>query len=223
MWTALQQLAAPWLSPLPLVAAHGDFGSMFDPAAHPRFTECKLTNLGQLAVQSHRGQIGDLPIGLINGGIASTVGLFFDLWPTDADPSTIVIRPGLEPTRALAALQTLLEDPSVDDDEVINLVGPPWIGPFDTDARQFDELVSSGQQNVQLTPFRSVDLTDPRYPTVEATLTFGAPIPILLRRWIDTHGGTSARVTDGIEALRVAFVPGAIIRQPPSTPRQSLS
>lgn len=63
----LCDLARPWVLNLSLLEFHGNCGSPDDPPASPRYTECCLSPLGEAALGAERGEIGPLPIGLING------------------------------------------------------------------------------------------------------------------------------------------------------------
>ena len=68
----LCDLARPWVLQLGLVDFVGHLGSPHDPPANPRFTECCLSRLGEAALAAERGEIGSLPIGLINGCLLYT-------------------------------------------------------------------------------------------------------------------------------------------------------
>lgn len=63
----LCDLARPWVLNLSLLEFHGNCGSPDDPPASPRYTECCMSPLGEAALAAERGEIGPLPIGLING------------------------------------------------------------------------------------------------------------------------------------------------------------
>jgi hypothetical protein len=66
----LQDLAAPWRLHLPLLDPRGNWGSQHgDPAAAARHTEARLTPIGALALAAERGQIGPVPLGLIEGSL----------------------------------------------------------------------------------------------------------------------------------------------------------
>jgi len=60
----LCDMARPWSSQLALIDFHGNYGSPdFGPAA-ARYTECRLTPLGAVALAAEQHSIGPLPIGL---------------------------------------------------------------------------------------------------------------------------------------------------------------
>jgi DNA gyrase subunit A len=101
-------LARPWVVPIRLVDFHGNFGGRDYDAAGPRYTECRLSPAGGLALRSERGEVPPLPIGLINGNIYAQ-GL----------------RPPLDPLRAITALRRLVDKPRSPSREIVELVGPP--------------------------------------------------------------------------------------------------
>jgi DNA gyrase/topoisomerase IV subunit A len=105
---ALCQMARPWVVPLCCVEFHGNVGSPDFPAAGARYTEARLSVIGVLALASERGEIGAIPIGLINGN-------------THYGGT----RPPFEPGAIVNALRRLLEDPAVGDNELADLVGTP--------------------------------------------------------------------------------------------------
>jgi hypothetical protein len=66
----LQDLAAPYRLHLPLLDVNGNWGSQHgDPAADARYTEVRLSPAGMLAVAAERGEVGPLPLGLIEGSL----------------------------------------------------------------------------------------------------------------------------------------------------------
>ena len=68
-YESLCDMARPFVVHLPLVDFHGNYGSPdFGPAA-ARYTECRLTKLGEAALAAERGELGPLPIALINGDL----------------------------------------------------------------------------------------------------------------------------------------------------------
>lgn len=108
-YDVLLDLARDWVVPLVLVDGHGNVGSAEgDPAADAKYTECRLSPIGVLAAGSERRELPPLPIDLVNGSMYRGGA-----------------RPPLHPRRTLDALGALLERPSVDDDELVALVGPP--------------------------------------------------------------------------------------------------
>jgi DNA gyrase subunit A len=64
----LVDLAVPWKLLDPLIEPNGNFGSPGnDPPAHPRYTECRPSPLGHLALAVERRNVAPLPIGIITG------------------------------------------------------------------------------------------------------------------------------------------------------------
>ena len=66
----LQDLAAPWRLHLPLLDPSGNWGSQHgDPAADARHTEVRLSEVGALALAAERGEVGPIPLGLVEGSL----------------------------------------------------------------------------------------------------------------------------------------------------------
>jgi hypothetical protein len=66
----LQDLAAPWRLHLPLLDTSGNWGSQHgDPAAGARYTEVRLSEVGALALAAERGEVGPIPLGLVEGSL----------------------------------------------------------------------------------------------------------------------------------------------------------
>ncbi|GAA5016889.1 hypothetical protein GCM10023258_02840 [Terrabacter aeriphilus] len=66
----LADLVVPWVRHLPLVDGYGNFGSMAgDEAADARYTEVRLSPVGALALASERGDVGPLPLDLVEGSL----------------------------------------------------------------------------------------------------------------------------------------------------------
>lgn len=105
----LCDLARRWVVHLPLIEFHGNVGSPdgFE-AANPRYTECRLTPLGEAALAAERGEVGVLPIGLINGNLHADG---FDA--------------PLDPRRAIEAIRAVHEAGGVSDVEIARIVGGP--------------------------------------------------------------------------------------------------
>lgn len=105
----LCDLARPWVVHLRLLDFHGNLGSPdgFE-AANPRYTECRLSPLGEAALVAERGEIGMLPIGLINGNLHADG---FDA--------------PLDPRRAIAAIRAAHQSSGVSDAEIVRIVGGP--------------------------------------------------------------------------------------------------
>jgi DNA gyrase subunit A len=97
VYEPLCDMARPWMNHLALINFHGNYGSTEYGPASPRYTECRLTPLGAAALSAERGEIGPLPIGLINGD-------------TNVDGKL----PPLSPERVLRALRMAPGAPSAD-------------------------------------------------------------------------------------------------------------
>ncbi|GAA1238861.1 DNA gyrase subunit A [Oryzihumus leptocrescens] len=64
----LVDLTASWRLHLPLLDGSGNFGSQHgDPPADARYTEVRLSGIGELALAAERGEVGPVPLGLIEG------------------------------------------------------------------------------------------------------------------------------------------------------------
>lgn len=69
-YPVLQDLQAPYRLHLPLLDVRGNWGSRYgDPAADARYTEVRLSRVGALAVAAERGELGPVPLGLIEGSL----------------------------------------------------------------------------------------------------------------------------------------------------------
>jgi hypothetical protein len=67
-WPLLVARGVPWLVHLPLVELVGNAGSQAgDPPAPPEHVGARLSELGALALAAERGEVGPLPIGLVEG------------------------------------------------------------------------------------------------------------------------------------------------------------
>lgn len=63
-------LGTPWRLHLPLLDPNGNWGSQHgDPAADARYTEVRLSPAGALALAAERGELGPVPLGLIEGSL----------------------------------------------------------------------------------------------------------------------------------------------------------
>ena len=70
LYPLLQDLVAPWRLHLPLLDGQGNFGSQYgDPAAEPQYTEIRLSPVGALALAAERGEVGPVPLGIIEGSL----------------------------------------------------------------------------------------------------------------------------------------------------------
>ncbi len=69
-------LLAPWVRHLPILDGEGNFGSMGgDEGADARYTQLRLSPLSELALASERGEVGPLPLDLIEGSLYRGGGL----------------------------------------------------------------------------------------------------------------------------------------------------
>jgi len=106
----LLDLARPWVIQIATVAVQGNKGDRsFPMAAGPGYTECRLSQVGQLVLMAEAHRLAPVPVGLING--------------TTYRAGT---QPPLEPFAVIAALRRLLDDPRVPDHEVTGIAGGPY-------------------------------------------------------------------------------------------------
>lgn len=69
-YPVLLDLGAPWRLHLPLLDPNGNWGSQHgDPAADARYTEVRLSPAGALALAAERGEIGPVPLGIVEGSL----------------------------------------------------------------------------------------------------------------------------------------------------------
>ncbi len=108
-YDALCLMAQPWRVHARLVDFHGNYGSAndIDPPANPRYTEARLSRAGLAALAAERGG-PRLPIRLINGDL-------------HVDGSA----PPFSPSRVVATLLALVDDPALSDREIVAGIGPP--------------------------------------------------------------------------------------------------
>lgn len=107
-YDAICQLARPWVTQLPLVDGHGNFGSGDETAADARYNEARLSDIGALAVAAERGELAPLPIALING----------TFWRGGSAPP-------FDASRVVATLLRIVSSRDLADDEIVAHVGPP--------------------------------------------------------------------------------------------------
>jgi len=107
-YNVICDLGRPWLTPLPLVDFHGDSGAPDRVAAPPSFTECRLSPAGWIAAAAQRGEIGPVPIGLINGTVYQG---------GESPPFRL--------GKIVAAVLRALDDPSAPDAELGRIAGKP--------------------------------------------------------------------------------------------------
>ncbi len=66
----VRDLGTPWRVHLRLLDLGGNWGSVHgDPMADPRYTKVRLSRVGELALASERGEVGSVPIGLVDGSL----------------------------------------------------------------------------------------------------------------------------------------------------------
>lgn len=108
-YQVLIDLAQPWKLPVPLVEGIGNFGGRGnDPPASPRYTEARLSPVGQVALAAERGDIAPVPIGMINGN-THREGL----------------RPPFRPAAVIDAIRQVLRRPRLPGLLITGIVGPP--------------------------------------------------------------------------------------------------
>jgi hypothetical protein len=107
-YDVLCDLARPWLTPLPLVDFHGNYGNPDFPAAEPAWTESRLSRVGWLAAAAERSEVGAVPLGLINGTVYAG-----GRWPP------------FGARRIIEALSKASSIRSLSDDELATLAGDP--------------------------------------------------------------------------------------------------
>jgi DNA gyrase/topoisomerase IV subunit A len=105
----LLSLGRTWILPIPLVDFQGNIGSPSEEPSAPRYNEVRLAEAGQLVAKVERTQAGAVPVGLING-----------------DTHRGGSRPPFRPTAIVAALRRLQSNDGVSDEELLEIVGPPF-------------------------------------------------------------------------------------------------
>jgi hypothetical protein len=66
----LADLVAVWVRHLPLLEGEGNWAQIDgDPPADARYTKLALSAVGKLALAAERGQVGPVPLGIIEGGL----------------------------------------------------------------------------------------------------------------------------------------------------------
>jgi DNA gyrase/topoisomerase IV subunit A len=135
-YQVLCDLASPWRVRLPLVDFNStDMGSIDFPAAAPRFTECSLTDAGRLGALAEKGEIGSVPLGLING--TTYMG---------------GKRPPFSPQGITRALLRICQGPESSDKELLDLVGAPSFPTGCDVSGQVDSLLRVGSGSIVLRP-----------------------------------------------------------------------
>ena len=93
---------------LRLLDGRGNLGGLGHPPAEPHCTELRLTPVGALAAAAERDDGPALPIGIVNGSVYAGGQ-----------------RPPFAPRSLLRALVALLDDPTIEDDALVGICGPP--------------------------------------------------------------------------------------------------
>ena len=108
-YQVLIDLAQWWKLPVPLVEGRGNFGSQGnDPPAASRYTEARLSPVGQVVLAAERGEIAPVPVGMINGN-------------THREG----IRPPFRPAAVIDAIRQVLHKPRLPGFLITGIVGPP--------------------------------------------------------------------------------------------------
>jgi DNA gyrase/topoisomerase IV, subunit A len=108
-YQVLIDLAQEWKLPVPLVEGRGNFGSRgSDPPASPRYTEARLSPVGQVVLAAERGEIAPVPVGMINGN-------------THREG----VRPPFRPAAVIDAIRQVLDRPRLPGSQITAIVGSP--------------------------------------------------------------------------------------------------
>jgi hypothetical protein len=109
-WELLLDLARPWVIAVPLIEAQGNIGGHTWPteANAPEYVECRVSHAGQAVLDAEARRLAPVPAGLVNG----------TMWRGGLQPS-------LEPSRVIAVLRHLRDNPDAPDEEVLAIAGPP--------------------------------------------------------------------------------------------------
>jgi DNA gyrase subunit A len=204
-YESLCDLARPYNVHLQLVDFHGNYGSPDFGPAGARYTECRLSPLGEAALAAERGELGPLPIALING-----------------DLHLGGLRPPLHPRRMLAAIRSLAD--GAPDEMIPELVGLPSF-PSGCQVAGDAIAVASGGPSEIVASATLVDGTSPERATVTITtlppFSSASGLATRIQHAVDRHerelpvrppsSGADARspvseVNDGSVADRTALV-----------------
>ena len=113
----LQHLGAWWHTHLNLFEVHGNWGTVGgDPPADAQYTEVRLSPAGWLALGAERGELGPVPVTLVNG--------------THYRGGLV---PPLSPRRTVELLHRLIDDEEVPEEAFDDLVAFPTRGTIDGD------------------------------------------------------------------------------------------
>jgi DNA gyrase/topoisomerase IV subunit A len=117
-----------------LVDGHGPFTTPDFAADGARYNECRLSPAGALAVKTERSGLPPLPIALINGTFYKGGG-----------------RPSFEPRQLIAGLAHLVSDDGIQDEELIDAVGPPAFPTGCDVSGDIDGLIAGHSTTLKLT------------------------------------------------------------------------
>lgn len=118
-------LLAPWRRHLLLLDGVGNWGTVGDdPPADPRYTEVGLSAVGRLALRAEAGEVGPVPLGLVDGTLYAGGAV-----------------PPFDPGRVLAALRDGSDD-----------AGPPALPTEGEVGGEVDELLAGRPARLQLGP-----------------------------------------------------------------------
>ncbi|HEY3953363.1 MAG TPA: DNA gyrase subunit A [Streptosporangiaceae bacterium] len=150
-YPVLIDLIQPWKLPAPLVEGRGNFGGRGDdPPASPRYTEARVSPVGQVALAAERGEIAPVPIGMINGN-------------THREG----IRPPFRPGAVIDAIRQVLLRPRLSGSLITGIVGPP---DFITGCTVTGDLAAlAAGQYAELGLHARVTVTDAAYVTDRRT------------------------------------------------------
>jgi len=98
----LRDLARPWRVMVRLVDFHGNI------EADSRYNECRLSEVGALALAAERRELPAVPVGLINGTVYQGGS-----------------QPSFPPDRVIGALSELLRDREIGDQRLLAVLGSP--------------------------------------------------------------------------------------------------
>lgn len=191
-YDALCTLALPWLLHLPLVDFHGNWGSLDtgDRPANPRYTEARLSTAGTLALAAERGAGPQVPVGLING-----------------DLHVDGVAPPFSPTRVVATLLALAEDPALNDEEIIELVGPPESPTGCGVACDLADLAAGASTTMIQTAHLAVERRDRGAVIVLSHLPLGVGAETITQALADRAATRRHDVIDGSDALDQLLLP----------------
>jgi DNA gyrase subunit A len=171
-YESLCDLARPYAVHLQLVDFHGNYGSPDFGPASARYTECRLSPLGEAALAAERGELGPLPVALVNG-----------------DLHLGGRRPPFAPRRVLAAIRALAD--GAPDETIPELIGLPSF-PSGCQVAGDAIAVASGGPSEIVTSATLVDGTSRERATVTITtlppFSSASGIATRIQHAVDWHG-----------------------------------